>query len=132
MATDSVHAPFRPFLGPPGGWAAENLARVSRLLSRITYKEGYELKAQLTPYGDVSVWISAWLPDATGAVPGQRAVQIQTGMALAWQFLESLEDAALVHRIFTLIMEFERHEAGEWFKLDGVPPYDPHREDQIG
>lgn len=96
------------------------------LVARISYKPNW----RLTVWGDspcaetVLLRIAFRAPDSTGAVPGltERALKhaIPTRRLALWS------DAEALRFIFQQILELERHEAREWFKLDGKPVDYPH------
>lgn len=44
----------------------------------------------------------------------------------SWMLLEDMSESDFVHRVFNEILNWERHEAGEFFLLDGIAVFSPH------
>jgi hypothetical protein len=98
--------------------------RLEAMLARVTYKPGWRLEIRPSPAQGV-----------------QKALYVVAEIANSWRPEEdgyfgrsapippSLDKAAFYRFVFEEVLEMERHEAREWFRVDGVPPFDPHREE---
>ena len=98
---------------------------MERLVSRIAYKPNWRLSAHLgnQPTPAIIIEAMASVQDSSGS--GVR-IEIGKSMTLPPQVLCQFSDLDILRYLFMVIMEMERHEAEEWFKMDGVRLYDPH------
>lgn len=76
--------------------------------------------------GCVQVSITFKAPDA-GYPDPTRAPIIDIVMREIVDGVDHMEREMFVHILFRLLLKCEEHEAGEWFKVNGQRPFDPHR-----
>jgi hypothetical protein len=99
------------------------------ILKKITYKEGWEFRAQRSPgWEAVEVSISYLNKDATGKTPGENYLALRIAIPMYELSHMSHPEKYLMHRIFEGIRQAEMHEIDEWLKFDGVHVNDPHPE----
>lgn len=96
------------------------------LLNSITYKPGVSLgwkfvhddptssREVLVLTLDAAV-LNADKPGETTTLHAQRMIPFK------------ITPDELIGEVYMMLREFELHELGEWFKVDGVKIYDPHR-----
>jgi hypothetical protein len=97
--------------------------RAKALLARVTYKEGWRLGIQPSPaHGtERALYLTAEFTDSYRQDEVScfgRCVPIPSG-------LEEDEDG-FYRFVLQLILVQELHEAQEWFRVDGVPRFNPH------
>jgi len=91
------------------------------LIPRISYRPSWTLTLMDGDAGPL-VRLSFKAPDATGRVP-ELDLRLKHALPPAWRHWD---EGAVLRFIFAKILEFERHESREWFKVDGVPVDYPH------
>jgi hypothetical protein len=106
--------------------------QVQQVLRRITYKPGTKLS--LMTFDDISALLNK--PTSPPAillesdVPNRdnprETTRIVFQTALLPGEMEHLDERILLMRVRVMLLEWETHEAMEWFKLDGVRVHDPH------
>lgn len=87
-------------------------------LATITYKDGWEFQVHEGPDGLTRLIIEAWAVDAYDQT---RTVRIHR------DFLTMRPEEHFLQWVWHCITEAEIHEASEFFHVDGIKPYDPHR-----
>lgn len=93
------------------------------LVASIEYKPGWKLEAEFLAL-DLSWHVTlSW--DVEDAYGSGRTVTVQNKTML--QGVEQLDREFMVKYLFHQIVEAERHEAKEFFKVGGVRVYDPHK-----
>jgi hypothetical protein len=92
-------------------------------LERVKYKPGWKLWAEPpgTIYERPQLHYAFEAPDAYHP---DRTVLCQ-GYALMSEY--DTAESLLREFVYRAILFAEEHEAGEWFRVDGDRPYDPHR-----
>lgn len=106
--------------------------RVEALLLRATYKPGTRFR--LFPKSDVQsgwpsdcfmLYITVKMPslDSSGEM-----IDITTPVSFESDRIEAMSDEQICRTVFDNIVSLERHEATEWFKVDGLNLVDPHPE----
>lgn len=96
-----------------------NRAGLQFELNRITYKPGWRLSLFDHPYEGVWLRIETTLPDSRNPLSN---VDLRIDSAIP-----PITDPADFHRwLHWRLTRIEIHEACEWFKVDGHPPYNPH------
>ena len=96
--------------------------------TEMTYKPGYKFKACLSP--EVGLRGEEWIrvdlifkvEDVGGHKPGLNEV-IHTNSIHCMHF-DTRDD--VIRYMRDRIHDAERHEADEWFKVNGIAPYYPH------
>jgi hypothetical protein len=102
-------------------------SKVRELLRRFTYKPGWRFKIAgdyedpPRPPGPGAIQVTFQAPDAYHP---KRVVPIISVIAIPDQ---PEDEDRLARWLFDRILDIERHEAGEWFVIDGRRPFDPHR-----
>lgn len=97
------------------------------LLARFTYKPGWEFTADITPHGLITLTIRAMVHDADNP---QNICPIT--------FTETIDPYIVKHRadaderywmkwLHSMIRRAEEHEIDEFFQVDGVKVFDPHK-----
>jgi hypothetical protein len=92
--------------------------RLESLLSRISYKPGWEFEV----HGSDRMSFRVRPPDTYG--PTGAIVDI----VLEVRVDDSMSDDEILDRLRIKILAFEDHECLEWFKLDGESYVNPHRD----
>jgi hypothetical protein len=105
-------------------------AQMIAAIRRITYKPGWRVVA--APFNQHSGWYEG---DATVsvrceftapcAVTGASEIQVCAQHLIDGRFIP--DEKALFNRVLHIVRQAEEHEVLEFFKVDGVPLYDPHR-----
>ena len=102
-----------------------------RLVARVTYKPGWAVTAIDDPIlGAVVIRVAFTVPDAT--LESEQPLPLRIKYALPAALLVDMDERRALAYVFERVMEMERHEAREWFKLDGVPVDYPHGPDPRG
>lgn len=95
--------------------------RLARLLQRVTYKPGWSF--HIEPLG-----IEVILDTADSADPSHRIrVAHHRHMAPGSVHPGAWSDKDWLHWLFEEVIDIERHEAAEFFKVDGDAVFHPHR-----
>jgi hypothetical protein len=92
-------------------------------ISRYSYKPGWTLRVGQRDGRDWLL-IDVATKDARDPSVGWRL----PGGRLITRAVEAMDDEQLTAWVLGLIDEIERHERDEWFKRDGKPVNDPHKE----
>jgi hypothetical protein len=88
-------------------------------LGRITYKPGYHFALFEHPHEGTWLRIDATVPDSKTA---DDMLDLRIDVPIP-----PLETVDQFHRwLHWRLTRHEIHESCEWFKVDGVAPYDPH------
>lgn len=99
-------------------------AEVTELVSRLSYKQGWELEADFDETrGTAHLDIRVKLPDVRNP-----AVPVEVGYMHLLGNLKHLSRQSLLDRVSFALREMEEHEFCEWFRLDGRPVRNPHPE----
>jgi hypothetical protein len=98
------------------------------LVARLSYKPGWAVAAVDDPkIGAMSLRVAFTVPDATLVSP--RPLPLRIKYLIPYFRLRLLDERAALVIVADRIMEMERHEFREWFKLDGVPINPAHGPD---
>jgi hypothetical protein len=101
--------------------------RYERILKHLSYKPN--MKLELEPphiFPNPALVLRAEVENSYN--PGEKIkVGFRTEIP---EFFNERDDHKFIEWVFQTIMKWERHEAQEWFKLDGVPLDDPHKNDR--
>ena len=96
---------------------------MNELLKRFTYKPGWSFQVLDTFYSQVNFTMlvsypakDAFNPDHDIIVGARRPFRVPANEQMFWSQLLAVCDY------------MERHEAREWFKVDGEMPFNPHKE----
>lgn len=102
-----------------------NLLEFKDLVSRLSYKPGWALHVLDDVEHDcVLLRVSFTVPDSTGKQEGPMPLRIK--YPLPYHRLKHMDERLVLGWVGQKIMDVERHEHLEWFKLDGVPVRYPH------
>lgn len=102
------------------------LDEAMKLIKSVTYKPGWKLIAGFDPqWAAVRMYWHTVVPDA-GAPEQMTPVVHQTLLSMAE--VGGMTPELLTKWIFGMVLDAERHEAKEFFRVGGVQPYDPHPE----
>ncbi len=94
------------------------------IIKRITYKPDWYLEVRRSDaYRELLVVRIKFF--AQCSVTGNKEIQVCSQHLLDPEVIPT-EDA-LLRRLSQFYLQAEHHECAEFFKLDGVPPFDPHR-----
>lgn len=103
--------------------------RVQGVLSRLKYRDNVTFRCQ-PQMSAVTVDAVLRAPDSRAIHdPSRPAVPAQVGMAYTFPIwrLDDMDDYDVAVHIWRCLIEpMERHEAAEWFRLDGELVVDPH------
>jgi hypothetical protein len=110
----------------------DQVARVRKLIERVTYKPDYSLVvASEFPVSGVQfpvlIQFNIFHPEPDVNHPSATAM-ISYGARLDEDHLEQMSDAQILEWIYHQLVKREIHEVREWFRMDGVPVRDPHPE----
>jgi len=91
-----------------------------KLLSKVTYKPGWELRRSVAPNGEVVIqW---FVRDGVCASTGKASEWASGKRALSAHSCRQ----EVVGAAFALALAAEEHECREWFRYDGASIYNPH------
>lgn len=95
------------------------------LISRLSYKPGWSVGAVYDPARlAVQVRVAFTVPDAVE--DPARVMPLRIKHYLPEHDVGALDEPAALRLVGGWVLEMERHEFREWFKLDGVPVYPAH------
>jgi len=98
-----------------------------RLVARLSYKPGWEVSVLQGPVdGSVTLRVAFTVSDARAVRLMAPALPLRIKHPLSASLLAGMNEARAVAFVFEKVLEMERHEAREWFKLDGIPVDYPH------
>lgn len=108
---------------------------IRAIVKTITYKPGHTIDVrfrnsdglgrQFQRYEWAELRVSAELCDAVPETsPDEPTVPVTFSQTFPPDFMDSKERVILA--VEDVIRRFERHEFDEWFRVDGVPVYNPH------
>lgn len=100
-----------------------NIADAIAVCDRVTYKKGWAIECSVN--SDVLVLRLSFL--APCAVTGREDIQVCSQHGFNSAMLECMDEAAFCNRLLWVFRQAEEHEMLEFFKLDGVAIYDPHK-----
>lgn len=99
---------------------------VMKVLKTITYKPNWKLQFFKDPQISFSIamHVRMEVPDVRlDAIPEPITIIINHKITPAkYEFVEEL-----YNDVFNMLMALEKHEAQEWFKVDGVAHFNPHK-----
>jgi hypothetical protein len=109
--------------------------RIRTLLERVRYRPGWRI--QLASWDDLPPDVAIrtdmrlalrFTLRTRDTYHPERDIVISHLRPVAVSLVAYMTDERLVRWLFEEVMAVERHEAGEWFVLDGSRrPFDPHR-----
>ena len=95
------------------------------LVARLSYKPGWEVVAlDGVEENVVTLRVAFTVPDASGKVDQPLPLRIKYPIPAG--VLWHLDERQALRLVFEKVLEMEKHEAREWFKIDGVPVDYPH------
>jgi hypothetical protein len=100
---------------------------VVAFIRRVSYKPDWTIAVMskdYAPHGLVCMRISFLAPDATN--PNAPVETQVCGQEIFDPYMIANEEQ-LKHMVFRVFKRAEDHELREFFKVDGVAPFDPHR-----
>jgi hypothetical protein len=103
-------------------------AQLRAYIERITYKPGWRIRVD--PWhmdGHQLLLTLEW--DAPCAVTGRPKLQVSARHILDPLLCDS--ERSVLTQVLWAIKRAEEHETLEFLKVDGVAPFDPHRNDAI-
>lgn len=106
---------------------ANKKAEINEVLKRFTYKPGWKIRwefSYFTREGGLTLRISY---PATCAVTGEPT---EIFRSQEFQLSEFYAEEDLIQRLHTIVIEMELHEVNEWFKVNGVAPFYPHKKER--
>jgi hypothetical protein len=98
---------------------------------RLRYKPGFRIEVQMNEYG---VWLyfemrvpNACAPQGQSGVPRNPFVPdlIPVGLKVACPRWKG--ERMALRDVWNNVIGMEKHEAGEWLRLDDLKPFDPHK-----
>ena len=118
------------------------------LVAKVRYKPGWKLETDVSkPWAgrdSVMLLLTARVEDAYrdyGHVGGPVSlrylrherrmvdeIEVQMRREISFLDVESMDAGKVVSFLRDFLRSAEEHESDEWFVVDGVRPYDPHRE----
>jgi hypothetical protein len=100
---------------------------VRELLKRFTYKPGWKFEPTTyfsTNPGEMTMAIRYEAEDAFN--PGRQII-----VGTRKRFVAPVNEQMFWANMLSMIESVERHEAREWFKVDGQMPFNPHKEQRV-
>ena len=98
--------------------------RIVNLMHRITYKPDSQVNIMLD--APEYYYLSIQIPVYDAHNPKEHSLLRMNIRLPLKETLDEMTDDQIIKMVFDGIMDYERHEAQEWFKLDGKIIYDPH------
>lgn len=97
---------------------------IEKLVDRVTYKPGFELRARQRLSHLPTIRMTAWVQDTRSTI--KRNVHIEAEQSVPLMIPNEKE---FYHWLLFAFLhnEWERHEAAEWFRVDGQRIFDPHK-----
>lgn len=108
--------------------AIVTLQQIQQFLAQVAYKPGYQFSAS----ADKQCLILRL--DVVTKDSDAPRLDVRLGMTSAipfWEIDHEKGREVIVERLWRLILDFERHEAAEWFRVNGVRSNDPHSTDRL-
>lgn len=106
--------------------------RLEAIAARITYKPWIGLKFEfdydICAQG-IKVVMATRVPDSTTFpfdVKGVPRIPVISDDNRKVEFFDKMDDEGIIRYLYTLVSSFERHEQGEFFRVDGERKYNPH------
>jgi hypothetical protein len=98
-------------------------------LQRVTYKPGWTFRFEDYGTGTVTVFYECWVDNSTPRHIDPRPQVLTDGAMLL--HVQDVRSAPELHRLFLdkIHEEAELHETREFYRVDGVAPFHPHRID---
>lgn len=90
---------------------------------RVTYKRGWKLETYASERG-LDLRLTFMAPCA---VTGRGEILVTMTNFVDAYYLETLQEHHFQRYLFDIFRKAEMHELAEFFKLDGVAIYDPHK-----
>lgn len=97
------------------------LGQLISLVSRISYKPNWTVSVV---FGEKFQLI--WNVDVVDCMAQRPNALFTTEFELDWKKIEQLSEKEALDWVFDGIMQIEKHEAQEWFRLDQQCVDDPH------
>lgn len=99
-----------------------DIHELAKIVETIEYKPGWKFGVQPFSYcrNETELIISADLEDTYN--PGSKVLVAEKSI-----FPNFLTPSEVARFIYRCILDLERHETEEWFRVDGVRIYDPHK-----
>lgn len=95
------------------------LARAGRVIARITYKHGFEVRIDTDDIWNVWFEICCWRPDAITGEMGW-------GHGGHRYLRPEMTDSDIVRNVFAGFKAYEEHECREFFRYRGEQVFGPH------
>ena len=114
---------------------SSTVKRLESIAARITYKPWVNLRFDfdydITARGIKVVMVtrvpdSMATPDVHNTLPRIPVISDDTR---PFEYFDQMDEEAVLRYLYTLLSSFERHEQGEWFRVDGERKYNPHGDD---
>lgn len=96
------------------------------VLSRITYKPGWTLKVEPDLFTEVEGILTIEFVTEDTYHPG-RMSRIMMRETIPYYILTPRDEKKFTRYILDTLIKAEKHEAREWFKVDGVIFDNPHK-----
>lgn len=95
------------------------------IIATLKYKKGYLIAAETDAWTrGLRIDMTAVVDDS-GQIEG-RSIRLNVNFVMSGDDLASMDRELFLRFLFEeLVMRFERHEAKEWFRIDGVPVFPP-------
>lgn len=99
--------------------------RVYKWLDRISYKPEVKFSVECL----TEIFMIKAVRHTLDSRNGESKTKIGSILSIHYKELEDMSFDCFVERLFLWILSLEDHEAKEWFKVDRISIYDPHKED---
>lgn len=102
-------------------------AELQRHLERIKYKPNWSIRVEEIPEFSGRLYLSVSFITEDSWRPGQT-----TKIGMRTQLRQPvLNTDQFEHLVLQFLDQAERHETREWFKVDGVAKFDPHKKERV-
>jgi hypothetical protein len=104
---------------------------LERLLTGITYKPGFTMTVRPPISGDFGIGSVVFSCNVSDSRDPLKIIPVGRVVPVAPSLIEKASQAGpeyFYKWLFGQILSFERHEAQEWFKINGQVFDDPHKE----
>jgi len=103
------------------------LHEFKELIYSVEYKPRYAIECEMVEISNLRIMVHFFeVPDSKNP---NKIINVTHSTYLTWRELERMDEKAAIRFIFDRIIDAERHEAMEFFKVDGRQIFDPHEND---
>lgn len=101
-------------------------SEIIKIVESISYKPGFSIKFNREPR-DVDMIEILFDYKTIDSTDFTKEAKLKDTLTIDLFYLKNMKKDMLIRMIYDKILDMERHEAGEFFRVDGELPYDPHK-----